>query len=136
MNEHGAKKGLAAPKAKISKSKKAGLIFPSGRMARLMKQGRYADRFSATAPIYVAAVLEYLTAEVLEIAATACTDNKRQRITPRHLMLAIRNDEELSQLLGNVTISDGGVLPYIHASLLPKRKEVLDNVTITDTVAP
>lgn len=124
-----AQKGVVT-KVKTSKSKKAGLIFPTGRVARLMKQGRYADRYSATAPVFVAAVLEYLTAEVLELATNACTDNKRQRITPRHLMLAIRNDEELSQLLGAVTISDSGVMPYIHTSLLPKRRSVAPTTEI------
>lgn len=33
----------------------------------------------------------------------------------------MRNDEELSQLLGTVTIANGGVLPNIHQNLLPKR---------------
>jgi histone H2A len=65
-------------------------------------------------------VLEYLAAEVLELAGNACTDNKKTRINPRHILLAIRNDEELSKLLGNVTIAAGGVLPNIHSVLLPK----------------
>ena len=48
-------------------------------------------------------------------------DNKKTRIIPRHLQLAVRNDEELNRLLGGVTISQGGVLPNIQASLLPKK---------------
>ena len=36
--------------------------------------------------------------------------------------LAVRNDEELNKLLGGVTIASGGVLPNIHAVLLPKKK--------------
>ena len=43
-------------------------------------------------------------------------------ITPRHIQLAVRNDEELNKLLGGVTIASGGVLPNIHAVLLPKKK--------------
>lgn len=71
--------------------------------------------------MYLAAVLEYLTAEILELAGNAARDNKRQRIIPRHLSLAIRNDEELNDLLKGVTIAEGGVLPNIHSILLPKK---------------
>jgi histone H2A len=70
------------------------------------------------APVYLAAVLEYLAAEILELAGNAARDNKKTRIIPRHLQLAIRNDEELNKLLGHVTIAQGGVLPNIHASTL------------------
>jgi len=42
-------------------------------------------------------------------------------LVPRHITLAIKNDEELNRLLGNVTIASGGVLPNIHAVLMPKK---------------
>ena len=106
-----------------SRSAKAGLQFPVGRIARFLKQGRYAARVGGGAPVYMAAVLEYLAAEILELAGNAARDNKRSRIIPRHVQLAIRNDEELNKLLGGVTIAAGGVLPNIHAVLLPKSKK-------------
>ena len=77
-------------------------------------QKTHAERFGAGAPVYLAAVLEYLSAEILELAI---------RIIPRHLQLAVRNDEELNKLLAGVTIAQGGILPNIQAVLLPKKTE-------------
>ena len=47
--------------------------------------------------------------------------NKKTRIIPRHIQLAVRNDEELNKLMANATIACGGVLPNIHSTLLPKK---------------
>lgn len=59
---------------------------------------------------------------MLELAGNAARDNKKTRIVPRHIQLAVRNDEELSKLLGDVTIANGGVMPNIHNLLLPNKK--------------
>ena len=61
------------------------------------------------------------TAEILELAGTASRD-KKIRIIPRHLQLAVRNDE-LNKLMGGVTVAQGSVMPNIQAVLLPKKTE-------------
>jgi histone H2A len=114
-------KGGRGDKKSTTSSAKAGLQFPVGRIGRYLRQGKYATRMGAGAPVYLAAVLEYLTAEILELAGNAARDNKKSRIVPRHITLAVKNDEELNKLLGGVTIASGGVLPNIHAVLLPKK---------------
>ena len=104
-----------------SSASKAGLQFPVARLNRYLRKGKYASRVGVGAGVYMGAVLEYLCAEILELAGNAARDNKKTRIVPRHIQLAVRNDEELNKLLGSVTIASGGVLPNIHATLLPKK---------------
>ncbi|KAJ3589227.1 hypothetical protein NHX12_010073 [Muraenolepis orangiensis] len=118
MSSRGAKKKAT----KTSRSSKAGVIFPVGRMLRYIKRGLPKYRIGVGAPVYMAAVLEYLTAEILELAGNAARDNKKGRVTPRHILLAIANDEELNQLLKGVTIAAGGVLPNIQPELLAKKR--------------
>lgn len=57
--------GSGSAKKATSRSSKAGLQFPVGRIARFLKAGKYAERVGAGAPVYLAAVLEYLAAEVI-----------------------------------------------------------------------
>ncbi|KAM8859727.1 core histone macro-H2A.2 isoform 1-T2 [Spinachia spinachia] len=118
MSARGGKKKAT----KLSRSARAGVIFPVGRMMRYLRTGTHKYRIGMGAPVYMAAVIEYLAAEILELAGNAARDNKKGRITPRHIKLAVANDEELNQLLRGVTISNGGVLPRIHPELLSKKR--------------
>ncbi|RWR97967.1 histone H2A.1-like protein [Cinnamomum micranthum f. kanehirae] len=106
----GGRKGSVRKKA-VSKSLK------------FLKKGRYAQRLGSSAPIYLATVLGYLAAEVLKLAGNAARDNKKIRIIPGHVLLAVRNDEELGKLLHGVTIAHGGVLLNVHSILLPKKTD-------------
>lgn len=118
---HGGKgKSAEGSKVTSSHSARAGLQFPVGRIKRYLKRNAQSKiRIGSKSAIYLTAVLEYLTAEVLELAGNAAKDLKVKRITPRHLQLAIRGDEELDNLI-KATIAYGGVLPHINKALLLK----------------
>ncbi|MCL4119324.1 UNVERIFIED_CONTAM: hypothetical protein GTU68_003368, partial [Idotea baltica] len=107
------------PKSRSSRSRPQ---FPVAGIHRLLRKGNYAERVGAGAPVYLAAVMEYLAAEVSSWAGNAARDKQESRIIPRHLQLAIRMTKT-QQLLSGVTMHRGGVLPNIQAVLLPKKSE-------------
>lgn len=104
-----------------SKSSRAGLVMSVARVEHNLRRGRYAKRIGTAGSVYLASTLEYLTAEILELAGNACHQNKKKRINPRHIMMAIDSDAELKLLLKDVCIPNSGVLPFIHPALLPER---------------
>ncbi|NXK81826.1 H2A2B protein, partial [Amazona guildingii] len=108
------------PGPRKSKSAEADLQFPVGCIYRLLERGNYADRIGTGAAVYLAAVLEYLSAEILELAGKTAQENKKTRILPRHIQLAVRNDNELNKLLRCVTIAQGGVIPSGLPELISK----------------
>ncbi|XP_008423978.1 late histone H2A.2.2-like [Poecilia reticulata] len=115
------KKAVPKLKSAVSRSSRSGLTFPVGRVHRLLRNSNYAKRVGVGSAVYLSAVLEYLCAEILELAGNASRDNNKRRIAPRHILLAVKNDEELKILLAGVTITEGGVVPNIQAVLLPKK---------------
>ena len=128
-----ASKKRGAAKKSGSQSKKAGLLFPVGRIGSQLRRGQYARRVGGSAAVYLAAVLEYLTAELLELTVKAAAApagakgaNKGKkaatRLNPRTLTLAVRHDEDLGALLQNVTLSRGGVLPAVNKALAKQQK--------------
>ncbi|CAB3234288.1 unnamed protein product [Arctia plantaginis] len=125
---HGGKRAPAK-----TRSHRAGLMFSVGRVHRILKNGNYAPRVGAGASVYLTAVLEYLSAEILELAAKAAEDNKKSRVNPRHILLAIRNDDELDKMLSGVVITQGGVLPHIERQLLPKKTSKIKQNTNTSS---
>lgn len=105
---------------RVSKSTKAGLLFPVSRVHTYLKTQSMvaAHRISQYTAIYLTAVLEYITAEIMELSGYASKDLQKKRIIPRHVMLAIRGDEELDKLFAKSIIPNGGVIPHIHRALL------------------
>ena len=117
------KKAAAKSGSGKSRSARAGLIFPVGRIGTLLRKGRYSKRVSAGAAVFLAATLEYLTAETLELASKTVAKGSK-RITPRALNLAIRHDADLGSLLNGVTISRGGVASAgVNKALEKKQKK-------------
>merc|ERR1719464_2019706 len=114
-------KGVKKDDKVKSSNKNTGLVFPVHRFSKALRQGGYAKRLALGGSVYMTAVIEYITAEILELAGNAAKEQKKSRIIPRHIQLAIRNDEELNKFMSNVTITGGGVLPNIHSVLLPKK---------------
>ena len=108
---------------KGSRSSKAGLIFPVGRVSTMLRKGRFAKRVSASSGVYLAAVLEYLTAELLDLSSKfVISAKKNTRVTPRAITLAVRHDKDLGALLKDVTLSKGGVVPAVNKALEKKAK--------------
>lgn len=108
-------------RAPVSQSVRCGLVFPVGRTHRLLKSYLLAgQRVGGTAAIYLAAAIEYLVSEVLDRAAQYARDVKVKRITQRHILYAVRSDEELDALFKG-DISSAGVMPNIPKELLVRR---------------
>jgi histone H3/H4 len=116
-----------------SRQGKAGIIFPPSIAEKFLRNFGYSKAMvTSTAPVFLAAVLEYLVAEILLLASKSSNINKRIRITIRDLQISVGEDKELSELFNKLNISflGGGVIPYIHPCLASKKprkkKKIVD----------
>lgn len=105
-------------KKRVSTTKKAGLVLSVARINKRLKAGRYARRIGLTASVYMASVLEYLVAEVLELAGNCARYFRKQRVFPRCIQLTLLHDKELFQLTRGAIVPQGGVKPFIHPVLV------------------
>ena len=115
-----ASKSKAKAKA-ISGAQRANITLPPSRFMKLMKRDRLKKTIRRDSSVYMAAVLDYLAQEILELAGNYAQTEKKTRINPRHIKLALNGDEELCKLFGSAVIHEGGVPPHIEPALLPKK---------------
>ena len=57
----------------------------------------WTKKISATTPVFVAATMEFLCAELLEVAGLVCEHAKKRIIKPNHIELAIRGDRDFAR---------------------------------------
>lgn len=129
--------GKGKRKPKVSQSCRAGLIFPVSRVKKQLKQESRVKRVGSEAAVYMAAVGEYLIAEVADLAGSAAKSRKRERIQPRDISRAIRMDVELKALLGkkddtSIVPSAATATQTVHPELLPKKKKKLFNAAFVE----
>ena len=118
-----------------SRQNKAGIIFPPSLVEKFLRDfGSSNIMIGSLSPIFLASVLEYICFEILDLSVNYCKENKHVRITIRDLELSVRNDIELNDLFVKLNMSflGGGVLPYIHASLLNKTKTKIKKKKTSD----
>jgi histone H3/H4 len=110
----------------IQKKETRLVIFPASIISKFLRNFGYSKLMvSHLAPICLAAAMEYITTEILELASDCAKENKHVRITVRDLELCVRKDPELDKLFtrGKISFLGGGNIPFIHDSLLPKNKK-------------
>jgi histone H2A len=127
-------KNLAEKKSKgqvkkiRTKTSKAGLFFNVDRILRRLKKSNNGRRVQSTSAVLLAGVLEYMTAELLELAGNIAHQHKYQKIKPRHIYLAVETDLELEKFLQGVTMSETGVVPHIHTNLLKTKANIVKDL--------
>jgi histone H3 len=116
-------------KAPVTKESRADLRFSVTRTEGFFNI--YRRKVQSTTKVHMAAVLEFITAEIFEEAVKYSKSNKKKQVTPRHIFMAIHTDDDLSSLLPD-TVYDGGVVPHIHKALLKDGKKGDEEETPVD----
>lgn len=106
-----------------SMQKKLKLTMPIHKFAKQLKAQSHTKRMGGGTAVIMTSVIEYVVSEILELAGNTAVESKKNRIVPRHIQQAVRNDEELNKFLANVTIAGGGVIPNVHSTALPKKEK-------------
>jgi histone H2A len=110
-----------------SRQNKAGILFPPSVCEKFLRKfGTSNILVTAESPVYMASVLEYFTAELLDLASSISNSNNRVRITVRDLEIAVRTDEEFRTFFNtwNISFLGGGVIPFINPALTNKKKKI------------
>ncbi|KAM9293578.1 histone H2A-like [Morus bassanus] len=113
-----------AHKSRSSRSSRAGLLFPVSRVERQLRRGHFAERFGARAPVYLAAVLQWVTHKTMDVAGKISKKSKQHRISPSHLQAALQKSSVLKQLLrGGVPRRRGRAVPQSRREASPSKKK-------------
>ena len=108
----------------VTRQDRAGIIFPPSVTEKYLRNFGYVKTMvSNTAPVALAAAIEYLAGEIIENASVCAKQKKRVRITIRDLEIGVRTDSEISTFFieNKLSFLGGGVVPFIHPSLLVKK---------------
>lgn len=121
--ENKAKKEKKEEIKTVTMAHRSGLQFPPSRFRRFLNE--YKVRTSPNALVYMAAVIEYIAAELLELGGNVARDNKKLRITIRHVYLVTANDEEIGRLFDSLNFHflGAGIVPCIPSKFLKSKEE-------------
>jgi histone H3/H4 len=110
---------------KGSKHSRANIIFPPSLIDKFLRNNCNFS-IASLAPVYLAAVLEFITFDILDISVKHSKETKHNRITVRDMELSVRNDIELDTLFKkyNISFLGGGVVPFIHNSFQTNTKSL------------
>ncbi|KFW02617.1 Histone H2A type 2-B, partial [Fulmarus glacialis] len=115
-------------KSRTSRSSRAGLLFPVSRVDRQLRRGRFAERVGARAPVYLAAVLQWVTHKTMDAAVRISKKSKQQRISPSHMQAAVQNSSVLKQLLqGGVPRRRGRAVPQSQRVASPSKRKTTES---------